>query len=175
MRSNADSSPLDQPIERRLNVHQAAEALGITPEAVRSRIQRGTLIKEKDEDGTVYVRLNADQLGANAADERTDRSSSVADETVDRSQLVERMAAEIEHLREMLALRDEEIRRRDHLLAAALERIPALESPPGTPSEQPQREPPVRVSEEARKDEENEEEPSSEAAGRSWWQRWFGV
>ncbi|MDQ3833827.1 MAG: hypothetical protein M3315_09380 [Actinomycetota bacterium] len=174
MRSNADSSPLDQPIERRLNVHQAAEALGITPEAVRSRIQRGTLIKEKDEDGTVYVRLNADQLGANAADERTDRSSSVADETVDRSQLVERMAAEIEHLREMLALRDEEIRRRDHLLAAALERIPALESPPGTPSSEP-REPPVRSSEEGRKGERKDEEEPPEVEPRSWWQRWFGV
>jgi hypothetical protein len=174
MQPNADLSPPDQPIERRLNVHQAAEALGITPEAVRSRIQRGTLAKEKGEDGTVYVRLNADQLRANA-DEHADRSSSAPDGTVDQSQLVERMASEIEHLREMLALRDEEIRRRDHLLAAALERIPALESPPGTPSEQPQREPPVRVSEEARKDEESEEEPSSEAAGRSWWQRWFGV
>src|SRR5919199_1938386 len=166
MRSNADSSPLDQPIERRLNVHQAAEALGITPEAVRSRIQRGTLAKEKGEDGTVYVRLNADQLRANA-DEHADRSSSAPDGTVDQSQLVERMASEIEHLREMLALRDEEIRRRDHLLAAALERIPALESPPDTPSSEP-REPPVRSSEEARKGERKDEEEPPEVEPRSW-------
>ena len=33
--------------------------------------------------------------------------------------------------------RDEEIRRRDHLLAAALERIPALEAPPDTTLSEP--------------------------------------
>src|SRR5215207_6680515 len=134
MHSNADSSTFDQPIERRFTVHEAARVLGITPEAVRSRIQRVTLTKDKGEDGSVYVRLNADQLRTNA-DEHTNQSSSVRDETIDPTQLVERMASEIDHLREMLALRDEEIRRRDHLLAAALERIPAIEPPPDTPPE----------------------------------------
>src|SRR5215216_2523539 len=129
MQSNADTSPFDRPIKRLFTFHQAAEVLGITPEAVRSRIQRGTLDKEKGDDGTVHVRLNADQLRTNA-DEHTDQSTVIGDETVDQSQLVERMSSEIEHLREMLALRDEEIRRRDHLLAAALERIPAIEAPP---------------------------------------------
>src|SRR3954452_13904600 len=105
MQSNADSSPFDQPIERRFTVHEAASVLGITPEAVRSRIQRGTLTKDKDEDGTVHVRLNADQLRVNA-DEHANQSSFTADETSDQTQLVERMASEIEHLREMLALRD---------------------------------------------------------------------
>src|SRR5215208_3552764 len=133
MQSNTDTSPFDRPIERRLTVHEAAKVLGITPEAVRSRIQRGTLAKEKGDDGTVYVRLNDDQLRTNA-DKQTDQSAYIGDQTDDQSQLVEHMASEIEHLREMLALRDEEIRRRDHLLAAALERIPAIE-PPDTPSE----------------------------------------
>src|SRR5215208_7734059 len=133
MQSNTDTSPFDRPIERRLTVHQAAKVLGITPEAVRSRTQRGTLAKEKGDDGTVYVRLNDDQLRTNA-DKQTDQSTYIGDQTDDQSQLVEHMASEIEHLREMLALRDEEIRRRDHLLAAALERIPAIE-PPDTPSE----------------------------------------
>src|SRR5215217_8412625 len=132
MQSNADTSPFDRPIKRRFTVHQAAKVLGITPEAVRSRIQRGTLNKEKGDDGTVYVRLNADQLRTNA-DEHTDQSAYIGDETDDQSQLVEHMASEIEHLREMLALRDEEIRRRDHLLAAALERIPAIEEAPSEP------------------------------------------
>ena len=170
MQSNTDTSPFDRPIERRFTVHQAAEVLGITPEAVRSRIQRGTLAKEKGDDGTVYVRLNADQLRPNA-DEHTDQSTFIGDETVDQSQLVERMSSEIEHLREILALRDEEIRRRDHLLAAALERIPAIE-PPDTPSEP--REAPVTPSEEPHSTHAHpdSQEPSQR---RSWWRAFFGL
>src|SRR5215213_9608199 len=162
MQSNTDTSPFDRPIQRRFTVHQAAKVLGITPEAVRSRIQRGTLDKEKGDDGTVYVRLNADQLRTNA-DEHTDQSRYIGDETVDQSQLFERMSSEIEHLREMLALRDEEIRRRDHLLAAALERIPALEE---APSEG--RESPVSSSGSAVKGTAppEQQEPSQR---RSWW------
>ena len=167
MHSNADSSTFDQPIERRFTVHEAARVLGITPEAVRSRIQRGTLTKDKGEDGSVYVRLNADQLRTNA-DEHTNQSSSVRDETIDQTQLVERMASEIDHLREMLALRDEEIRRRDHLLAAALERIPAIEPPPDTAAERPGASETVTESEGK-----GERPPDTER--RSWWRAFFGL
>src|SRR5215207_4562357 len=171
MQSNTDTSPFDRPIERRLTVHQAAKVLGITPEAVRSRIQRGTLAKEKGDDGTVYVRLNDDQLRTNA-DKQTDQSAYIGDQTDDQSQLVEHMASEIEHLREMLALRDEEIRRRDHLLAAALERIPAIESP-DTPSETP--ESPVRASEEAHSTHNTPPEQQETTQRRSWWRAFFGL
>src|SRR5215212_12087872 len=175
MQSNTDTSPFDRPIERRLTVHQAAKVLGITPEAVRSRTQRGTLAKEKGDDVTVYVRLNDDQLRTNA-DKQTDQSAYIGDQTDDQSQLVEHMASEIEHLREMLALRDEEIRRRDHLLAAALERIPAIESP-DTPSE-------PRESSETSSQEPHSthappmpETPVSDAhhKRRSWWRAFFGL
>ena len=169
MQSNADTSPFDRPINRRFTVHQAAKVLGITPEAVRSRIQRGTLDKEKGDDGTVYVRLSDDQLRTNA-DENTEQSSYIGDETDDQSQLVEHMASEIEHLREMLALRDEEIRRRDHLLAAALERIPAIE-PPDTPSETPQS--PETPSEELHSH--TPPEPLEPSQRRSWWRAFFGL
>ncbi len=50
-------------MKRLLTVQEAAKALGITPEAVRGRIQRGTLPKEKAKDGTVYVRLIAIKCG----------------------------------------------------------------------------------------------------------------
>src|SRR5215212_10592443 len=170
MQSNTDTSPFDRPIERRFTVHQAAKVLGITPEAVRSRIQRGTLNKEKGDDGTVYVRLNDDQLRTNA-DEHTDQSAYIGDETADQSPLVEHMASEIEHLREILALRDEEIRRRDHLLAAALERIPAIE-PPDTPSE-------PRESSETSSQEPHSThtppEPQEPSQRRSWWRAFFGL
>jgi hypothetical protein len=44
---------------------------------------------------------------------------------------------QVAYLKETVDKRDEEIRRRDHLLAAALERIPALEAPPDTTLSEP--------------------------------------
>jgi hypothetical protein len=40
------------------------------------------------------------------------------------------MSQQIDYLKGVIEKRDEEIRRRDHLLAAALERIPAIEEAP---------------------------------------------
>jgi hypothetical protein len=68
-------------------------------------------------------------------------------------------------------LRDwkEEARRKDHLLAAALERIPAIEAPSDKPPESPrdEREAPVTASEEQGGGEEAEHR-------QPWWVRWFG-
>jgi excisionase family DNA binding protein len=44
---------------RRLTVPQAAEALGVTVDAVRGRIRRGKLEAERDGTGTVYVWVEA--------------------------------------------------------------------------------------------------------------------
>jgi hypothetical protein len=44
---------------QRLTVPQAAEALGVTVDAVRGRIRRGKLEAEHDEAGTVYVWIDA--------------------------------------------------------------------------------------------------------------------
>ncbi|MDP9477548.1 MAG: hypothetical protein M3R38_17995 [Actinomycetota bacterium] len=112
----------------RLTVSQAAAALGISAEAVRQRIKRGTIEHEKV-DGTVYVSVVGDGT-------RRD-----TDTTNDRTELVDRLRDEVRFLRNELRERDErhaeEVRRRDHLLAAALERIPELEaaSPPEPPGE----------------------------------------
>ncbi len=54
--SNSDTSP----DILRLTVPDAAKALGISPEAVRNRLSRGTLESMK-EDGSVYVLLPADR------------------------------------------------------------------------------------------------------------------
>ncbi len=56
------------PIGRRVTVKEAADLLGISPEAVRARIKRGTLYKEKGSDGTVYV-----WLGGHGTDDGTGR------------------------------------------------------------------------------------------------------
>ena len=115
------------PTTLRVTVIEAASILGITPDAVRSRLRRGTLHKETSEDGTVYVRLDTEgPAGLN--DQTTDRT---ADQTT--LAYINELKSEIDYLKETVAKRDEEIRRRDHLLATALERIPAIEAPQEAP------------------------------------------
>jgi hypothetical protein len=154
------------PTVRRVPVIEAASILGITPDAVRSRLRRGTLPKEVGEDGTVFVRLNGD-----GRDGRTDQST---DRPTDQPTvaLVEALEEQITYLREQAALWQEEARRKDHLLAAALEgaaleRTPVLEEP-SEPREE-------RVM--------DSEEPYSIHAlpipehpveRPSWWRRFFG-
>src|SRR5215207_9615360 len=78
--SNSDISngtPDDRPRSIvRYTVPEAARALGISPEAVRNRLSRGTLesIKEK---GTVYVLLAPDMV-RHTADRFSDRSSDMS-------------------------------------------------------------------------------------------------
>ncbi len=142
------------PFDRRYTVADAANILGISPEAVRSRISRGSLDTVREE-GRVYVIL-PDQP--------------ITDKTSDLSPLVEALQDEVRYLREELARRDaayrEESRRKDHLLAAALERIPpqleAAQEPPESPesaSEEPARE--------------EEQAGAQEPISPPWWRRWL--
>src|SRR5215210_9599466 len=70
------------------------------------RARRGSL-DSVNEDGRLYVWVNVDET---------------TDETDVRDALVEEMRDRIRYL-------EEESRRKDHLLAAALERMPAIEAP----------------------------------------------
>src|SRR5215210_8523765 len=101
--SDASSNGLS---DRLATVVEAAEILGITPDAVRSRLRRGTLQRspERGEDGEVLVVMPAPR--------NADQSETVYDQSGDQSPtdreasttvaLVERMASEIDHLREQL-------------------------------------------------------------------------
>jgi hypothetical protein len=155
---NADQPPVNQTMDRRLSVHEAAVALGITPEAVRGRIQRGTLPKEKADDGTVYVRLTADQMRS-TADESADAVGAEGERV---AELRER----IKHLMQIIATRDEEIRRRDAILLTMAQRLPELE-----PASEP-RESPETASEDDGRVEGREGEGGS--SRRPWWQWMFG-
>ncbi|MDQ5827987.1 MAG: hypothetical protein M3441_28010 [Chloroflexota bacterium] len=170
MQSNADQSPTNRPMERSFTVQEAAKVLRITPEAVRSRIQRGTLPKEKGEDGTVYVRLNDHQLRS-TGNEATDRSRSIDDATNDQppsvnAVLVEELRERIEHLTEIITIRDEEIRRRDTILMTLAQRIPELE-----PAQEPREAPESTTERDGRK--EPSESQEKVADRRPWYQRWF--
>jgi hypothetical protein len=125
---------------QRLDVTAAAQRLGISSDAVRKRAQRGTLDSERDADGHLYIWLDTD--------------------TPDGSTPTQ---AHLDALEDQIAFLRAELERKDHLLAAALERIPpAIEAPPEP------REWPESVSEEAGGAE------SPVGARRPWWQRWLG-
>ncbi len=143
----------------RYTVREAAEVLGISAEAVRARIRRDTLHHVKDEDGTVYVLLS----GVERTYGRTD-----GDGTHDGTALVEALQSEIAHLRDEARRRDErhaaEILRRDHIIAAALERIPALDAPAAPDSAPDSTEASAPPTAEAGRD---------APTHRPWWRRLF--
>ena len=149
---------------RRVTTREAAEALGISVEAVRKRIERDQLEHERV-DNRVYVYLDED---------RTESGPDVEGEGA--GALVESLQDQVSYLREQLA---EERRANDEnrrLLLAALERIPQLEAPaspearespvsPG-PTETPPDAPAAPQTATGR--------PQADDAGRPWWRRVLG-
>jgi hypothetical protein len=92
----------------------------LSVDAVRKRAERGSLKKEKGMDGTVYIILDTDHPAPGHAT-RLDETAT--------SQLVDSLQDQIRYLPCQLDIRNEQLRRKDHLLAAALERSPELEAP----------------------------------------------
>jgi len=136
-------------------VAEAAEVLGISAEAVRGRIRRGTLRVER-EDRRVYVLLEGE------AQDRTtgDRPRTTGDQPDDRTDL---LIAELQDRVRSLEEANSENRR---IIAALTSRIPAIEAPPDEPG-----------SPETAADEPGRVTPPSgpqRPAERPWWRRMFG-
>src|SRR3954469_7276927 len=109
------------PHERRYTVNEAAEILGISAEAVRARMNRGTLRKEKGDDGTVYARMYADHTHPNGHSNGSNTDEHAAPNGYPNDIAFQLWQDQVAFLRR-------ELERKDHLLAMALERIPALEA-----------------------------------------------
>lgn len=131
---------------RRLNAREAAEALGISVDALRMRCRRGTLECEHDENGRLNVWLDTDEPQSD-----TSALISAKDET-------------IRVLQEQLESERKAHSEARRLLAAALERIP------------PQLEAPSEAQDQAQEPSEGEAgvEDRGEPERRPWWQRLFG-
>jgi hypothetical protein len=97
-----------------LTLRQAAEILGVSKEAVRKRAIRGSLPTDKDPDGRVYVYLDA-SVSAGPAAETDDAGVVPGDDPRDR--LIAQLQSEVEAWRE-------EARRKDHIIAGLIERLP---------------------------------------------------
>jgi hypothetical protein len=155
-----------QTSRQRVTVAQASEILGVTVEAVRGRIKRGTLEHERLS-GTVYVLLHADQMPTGRQpgdDQTTDRLQS------DSTALISAKDETIATLRDQLEAERQGHAEARRLLMAALERIPPqLEAPQEAPKD-------AETVEEA--PDRAEPRPATggaeEGARRPWWRRVIG-
>jgi excisionase family DNA binding protein len=153
--------------QTRVTVAEAAQLLGLSAEAVRSRVQRGTL-KSTKVGNTVYVLLDDPAQTRPNTDEDTARTGAQAHPNVDQTEYIASMQDQIDTLKRELEDRKEEARRKDAILMTLAQRVPELEAAPEA------RESPVTSSEQqgssgtARPDD-------GEMQKRSWWKRFFGV
>jgi hypothetical protein len=136
--------------ERKLTLQDAAQALDITPDALRQRIRRGQYRSEKEE-GRVYVYLNLD------------RTETEHDVQVESNALISEIQARVQLLEQELERAHERDRENRRIIAALTQRIPELEAP-----SEP-REPPETATETS----EGAQEEGTQQ--RPWWRRVFGA
>jgi excisionase family DNA binding protein len=141
----------------RLTVAQAAERLGVTQDAVRQRVRRGTIEHERTDDGRVYVYLTEDDAQP---------------DTVQKA-LVEELRDRVRSLEEQLARRDAIMMR----LTESLGQLGQLEAP-RQPRESPESAEEAAVSTPPPEEQQEQQEPTSQAQASKrqvpWWRRWLG-
>jgi hypothetical protein len=149
----------------RVSVQQAADILGISTEATRQRIKRGTITTERDENGNVFVLLNTDEANTRTNYDGTHTNDVGTYDGTALAPLLESQQDQIDYLRDVLKTRDRELAEMRRLLAGALERIPELQSPPDTHASTEPRESPQTASEEPSG---TQAPPEEERRERSW-------
>lgn len=165
-----------QPVRRRMPVREAAGELGITVEAVRNRIKRGTLSSEK-EAGSVYVLLDGDQeRSAGQPEAGRDQPGAGRGQTSDQNQpagLVEELRDRIAYLERQVEEEREARRRADTLMARLMDRVPEL---PAASREEP-RESRNNADENATRPDVStaSASPQTSVQRRPWWKRLIGV
>lgn len=129
----------------RVTVAQAADALGVSQDAVRKRIARKTIPHDRDESGRVYVYLTpSETVHKTGQDTVQDAASKIVQDAYVRS------------LEDQISFLRRELERKDAILLNLTERIPQLEAPEGS---EPR--PATGGAQEA-------------AQRRPWWRRVFG-
>jgi ribosomal protein L12E/L44/L45/RPP1/RPP2 len=153
----------------RRTVAEAADARGVSQDAVRKRIARGTIPHDRDASGRVYVYLSpSESVHETDQDIRQDDATKTVQDAYIRS------------LEDQIAFLRRELERKDTILLNLTDRIPQLEAPASPHAERSSESP--ETAEEAR--EGAEEEPHSATGGahapaqgpqeRPWWRRVFG-
>ncbi len=123
----------DQATDRRVTVAEAALLLGLSEDAVRSRLKRGTLRRETGPDGTVLV-----VLGPDGSPDRpsTDRNHPTTGQSTDQPAQammqahLDSLQDQVIHLRRQLEEAHEANRENRRIIAGLVQRVPELEAPP---------------------------------------------
>ena len=130
----------------RVTVQEAARRLGIKDDAIRKRIQRGTLEHDKDADGRVYVYLDGAEDGSYDGREGNAASDVSHAPTKDAAYdaLLESLRNQVGYLRSVLEEERDARRRADTIIAqltqanaALAARVPELEAAPAEPQDEP--------------------------------------
>ncbi len=150
----------------RVSVQEAAEHLGTTVDAIRKRVQRETIVHEKDAEGRVWIFLDTDRTRP-----ATDQDATGQRQDSESGALMSEMRGRIEDLQEQLQAERQAHAEARRIIAGLVERIPAIEAPldergsPETSRDEPERAAPRP----------NAPGPSeAEGVQRPWWRRMFG-
>ena len=158
----------DRTADRRVTVLEAAKLLSITPDAVRARLRRGTMRKERGEDGTLLVVLEGHDGDTTATEQPTEQPTVAYINTLkSRIELLER---ELGDWKEQLKEEREANRENRRIIAGLVQRVPELE--PAREAAPEPRESPVTAPEESDNGRVGAEaqKPSEQ---RSWLRRFF--
>jgi excisionase family DNA binding protein len=159
-----------------VTIQEAARRLGVKEDAIRKRIQRGSMRHEKVKDGRVYVWVDATQ----DATQDTERTSQDTYQDTTQDERVGDLREQVSYLRRQLD-EEREARRRADTIIAQLARaneeqartIRELEVPSGPPSDE--RESPETVeAEPPEREDRSAAGGTQEGSQRPWWRRWFG-
>ena len=166
-----------QSSRQRHSIPQAAKALGLTEEAVRQRVKRGTLDSIKV-GGKLFVLLDTDRSEVSSSapeqpvnDTSKDRSNDTSDDlSKDTSRLVDALEDEVAHLRRQLDQANERDRENRRIIAGLVQRVPELEAARDFTPEA--LEAPVTASE-GTNSTGGSREPQEPSQRRSWLHRFF--
>ena len=145
----------------RLTVAQAAERLGVTQDAVRKRIARGTIKHDKDYEGRILVYLDTFERKSKTDQDNEQDAGSKTVSDADQDKYTRSLEDQIDFLRR-------ELERKDTIIMSLTQRIPELKA-----SSEP-REGHMTASEESDKSTAppEQQEPSQR---RSFWRQFFGL
>jgi predicted transcriptional regulator len=146
--------------QRRVTVREAARRLGVTEQAVRKRVKRGTL-EADTEAGRVYVYLDASYTGYEPGQDTVTNHGSPASD-----QLVAEKQARIDSLERQLEEANTRDRENRRIIMQQAQNLAAIEAPEESVSPATQRE----------ESWETRAEPQSMDARERvpWWRKLFG-
>lgn len=115
--------------QQRVTVQEAAELQGVSESAIRKRVQRGKIPYEHDQEGRLWVWMDqavTDPVNGPGQQKDKSRDWSHAASNDGTERYVRSLEDQVAWLRRELEGRTEEIRRRDHIIAALTENMREL-------------------------------------------------